>query len=193
MVTDRIQTAIEESIATKQLLADRCQEDIRALCEMAIGCLRRGGKLMFCGNGGSACDAAHAVGELVGWFEQKPRRAFSAIALGHEIPTVTAVGNDVGFSQIFARQVEALGRKGDLLVGISTSGSSPNVVQAMEAARKLEIDVAALASERGGPVVDLSQVAVRVPSENTARIQESHLLCVHILCQAVEIALATLD
>ncbi len=191
MVTDRIQAAIEESIATKQLLADRCQEDIRALCEMAIGCLRRGGKLMFCGNGGSACDAAHAVGELVGWFEQKDRRGFAAIALGHEIPTVTAVGNDVGFSQIFARQVEALGRKGDLLVGISTSGSSPNVVQAMEAARKMEIDVAALASERGGPVVDLAQVAVRVPSQNTARIQESHLLCVHILCQAVEMAFAT--
>ena len=191
MVTDRIQAAIEESIATKQLLADRCQEDIRGLCEMAVNCLRRGGKLMFCGNGGSSCDAAHAVGELVGWFEHKDRMGFAAIALGHEIPTVTAVSNDIGFSQIFARQVEALGRKGDLLVGISTSGSSANVVQAMEAARKMEIDVAALASEQLGPVVDLAQVAVRVPSENTARIQESHLLCVHILCQAVEIAFAT--
>ncbi len=146
---------------------------------------------MFCGNGGSACDAAHAAGELVGWFEHRDRKGFAAIALGHEIPTVTAVGNDVGFEEIFARQVEALGRKGDLLVGISTSGSSANVVRAMEVARDLGIEVAALASERGGAVVDLAKVAVRVPSKNTARIQESHLLCVHILCAAVERSLAT--
>ena len=146
---------------------------------------------MFAGNGGSACDAAHAAGELVGWFEDKDRKGFAAIALGHEIPTLTAVGNDKGFEEIFARQVEALGRKGDLLVGISTSGSSANVVRAMEVARDLGIEVAALASERGGPVVDLAKVAVRVPSENTARIQESHLLCVHILCAAVERGLTT--
>jgi D-sedoheptulose 7-phosphate isomerase len=127
----------------------------------------------------------------VGWFEDRDRPGLAAIALGHEIPALTAVANDVGFEQVFARQVEALGKKEDLLVGISTSGSSANVLRAMETARRLGIETAALGSERGGPVLDLAQVAVRVPSENTARIQESHLLCVHILCAAVEAALAT--
>lgn len=191
MVSNPIQAAIEESIATKQLLAERCMVDIKALCEAAVRCLRRGGKLMFCGNGGSSCDAAHAAGELVGWFEDRDRAGLAAIALGHEIPALTAVANDVGFEQVFARQVEALGKKEDLLVAISTSGSSANVVRAMETARRLGIETAALGSARGGPVLDLAQVAVRVPSKNTARIQESHLLCVHILCAAVEAALAT--
>lgn len=190
MVNDPIMAAIDESIATKQRLRERCGDELRELCEAAIRCLRQGGKIMFCGNGGSACDAAHAAGELVGWFEQKKRPGFAAIALGHEVPALTAVGNDAGFAEVFARQVEALGRKGDLLVGISTSGGSQNVVRAMETARSLDIDVAALVAERGGPVADLAGVAVRVPSQNTARIQESHLLCVHILCQAVENALA---
>lgn len=191
MPDDPILAAIEESIATKQRLRDACGDQIRQLCELAVRCLRDGGKIMFCGNGGSACDAAHAAGELVGWFEHKKRRGFAAIALGHEVPTLTAVGNDAGFVEVFARQLEALGRKGDLLVGISTSGSSKNVVCAMERARSLGIPAAALVGEKGGPVAELAQVAVRVPSGNTARVQESHLLCVHILCQAVEAALAS--
>lgn len=190
MGNDPILGAIAESIATKQRLRDRCGDELRGLCGAAVRCLKGGGKIMFCGNGGSACDAAHAAGELVGWFENNDRPGFAAIALGHEVPTLTAVGNDAGFEEVFARQVEALGKRGDLLVGISTSGSSKNVVRAMEEARRLGIETAALVSERGGPVADLADVAVRVPSENTARIQESHLLCVHVLCQAVELALA---
>jgi D-sedoheptulose 7-phosphate isomerase len=185
-----IDAAIRESIATKQRLLERCAGEIEALCAAAIRCIQGGGKLLFCGNGGSACDAAHAAGELVGWFEKKDRPAYAAIALGHETPALTAIGNDVGFEQVFARQVQALARKGDLLVGISTSGGSKNVAKALEQARALGVATAALVSGRGGRVADLADVAVRVPSRETPRIQESHLLVVHLLCAAVEAAMA---
>ncbi len=189
---DRIalERAIRESIATKERLLRSCLPAIEALCERAVTTIRAGGKLMFCGNGGSSCDAAHAAGELVGWFEQKDRPGYPAIALGHEVPTLTAVGNDVGFEHVFERQLRALGRRGDMLVGISTSGSSRNVVLAMGAAAELGISVAALISTRDGPMAELAEVAVRVPSADTARIQESHLLCVHLLCAAVEQGMA---
>src|SRR4051812_3295658 len=120
--------AIQESIVTKQRLLELCLPDLELLCQIAVRTLKEGGKLMFCGNGGSACDAAHAAGELVGWFEHKQRRPYAAIALGHEVPALTAIGNDSGFEQVFARQLAVLGRRGDLLVGISTSGGSRNVV-----------------------------------------------------------------
>jgi len=188
-MTDALAAQIRESIATKQRLLDRCLAEIRALCEAATAALRGGGKLMFCGNGGSACDAAHAAGELVGWFEDKERDGFAAIALGHEVPTLTAIANDSGYVDVFARQVRAIGRAGDLLVGISTSGGSRNVVRALEVARQCGIGTAALVSERGGPVADLADVAVRVPSGSTPRIQESHLLVVHVLCDHLERAL----
>jgi D-sedoheptulose 7-phosphate isomerase len=189
MKPEALRAAIEASIATKQRLLERCLPSIEHLCALSIRTLQSGGKLMFCGNGGSSCDAAHAAGELVGWFEQKRRRPYAAIALGHEVPALTAIANDSGYEQVFARQLEAIGSKGDLLVGISTSGTSKNVVAAMRKARALGIATAALASERGGPVAELADVAVLVPSKDTARIQEGHLLCVHLLCAAVEDAL----
>ncbi len=186
MQLDRIHASIRESIATKEALLERCDEEIRGLCEAALGSLQAGGKLLFCGNGGSSCDAAHAAGELIGWFENKDRAGVPAIALGHEIPSLTAIANDAGFEQVFARQLRALGRPEDLLIGISTSGGSKNVLAAMEAAKAVGMSTAALVSERGGPVAELAENAVRVPSHNTARIQESHILVVHILCAAVE-------
>ncbi len=184
-----IQATIQASIQTKEQLLQTCVDEIQALCEAAVQVLRDGGKLFFCGNGGSACDAAHAAGELVGWFEQKDRPGYPAIALGHEVPTLTAVGNDVGFTEIFARQLSALAASGDMLIGISTSGSSQNVVKAMRTAKAIGMKTGALVSTRPGEMADLADIAVRVPSHNTARIQESHLLCVHMLCAAVEQAL----
>jgi phosphoheptose isomerase len=189
MNQDVLRATIEASIATKQRLLAQCLPSIAALCERAIASLRGGGKLMLCGNGGSSCDAAHAAGELVGWFEQKQRRAYAAIALGHEVPALTAIANDSGYEQVFARQVEALGREGDLLVGFTTSGGSKNVVAALRAARARGIATAVLCGERRGPALEFADVAVQVPSANTARIQESHLLVVHMLCAAVEAAL----
>jgi phosphoheptose isomerase len=186
----KIRTAIEESIATKQRLLASCLPSVLALCELAVATLRGGGKILLCGNGGSSCDAAHAAGELVGWFEQKQRRPYAAIALGHQIPTVTAISNDAGYEHVFAREVEAIGRPGDLLIGITTSGGSKNVVMALRAARERRLATAVLCGEKRGAAVELADVAVQVPSSNTARIQESHLLCVHVLCAAVEDALA---
>jgi D-sedoheptulose 7-phosphate isomerase len=185
----KIRATIEESIATKQRLLQQCLPSLRRLCELAIATLRGGGKILLCGNGGSSCDAAHAAGELVGWFEQKQRRAYAAIALGHQVPSLTAIGNDAGYEHVFAREVEAIGRRGDLLVGFTTSGGSKNVVLALQRARALGLATAVLCGEKRGTALDHSDVAVMVPSTNTARIQESHLVCVHVLCAAVEDAL----
>lgn len=185
----KIRAAIDESIATKQRLAAQCLPAILRLCEVAIGTLRRGGKILLCGNGGSSCDAAHAAGELVGWFEKKQRPGYAAIALGHQVPALTAIGNDAGYEHVFAREVEAIGRAGDLLIGITTSGGSKNVVLALQKARALGLTTAVLCGEKRGAAVDLAEVAVQVPSGNTARIQESHLVCVHVLCAAIEDAL----
>jgi len=185
----KIRATIEESIATKQRLLAQCMPNLLRLCELAIATLRGGGKILLCGNGGSSCDAAHAAGELVGWFEQKQRRAYAAVALGHQVPALTAIGNDAGFEHVFAREVEAIGRLGDLLIGFSTSGGSKNVVAAMHKARAMGLATAVLCGEKRGALLDLADVAVQVPSANTARIQESHLVCVHIVCAAVEEAL----
>ena len=182
----KIRATVEESIATKQRFLDASTPSLAALCEAAVSCLKSGGKLLLCGNGGSSCDAAHAAGELVGWFEHKERPGYAAIALGHGVPALTAVANDAGYEHVFAREVEAIGKPGDLLIGITTSGGSNNVVAAMAKARELGLATAVLCGEKRGATADLADVAVHVPSTNTARIQESHLVCVHVLCAAVE-------
>ncbi|MGA1606931.1 MAG: D-sedoheptulose-7-phosphate isomerase [Planctomycetota bacterium] len=184
-----IDAQIRDSIQTKERFLSECSDALRRLCELATATVLGGGKLMFCGNGGSSCDAAHAAGELIGWFEDKDREGIPALALGHETPSVTAIGNDAGFEHIFSRQVRALGRPGDLLIGISTSGGSRNVVRAMETARAMGIATASFGSTRGGPVADLSDVAIAVPSTSTPRIQECHLVTVHVLCGWLEAAL----
>jgi D-sedoheptulose 7-phosphate isomerase len=185
----QIQKTLEESIATKQRLLAQCVPDIAKLCDLAVATLRGGGKILLCGNGGSSCDAAHAAGELVGWFEKKQRRPYAAIALGHNVATLTAIANDAGYEHVFAREVEALGRPGDLLVGFTTSGGSRNVVAALQQARMSGLSTAVMCGEKRGASLDHADVAVRVPSANTARIQECHLACVHIVCAAVEEAL----
>jgi D-sedoheptulose 7-phosphate isomerase len=190
MNPDRIRASIEESIATKQRLLATCTQQLRDLCELAIATLRGGGKILLCGNGGSACDAAHAAGELVGWFERKQRGPYAAVALGQSVPTLTAIGNDAGYEHVFAREVEGIGRAGDLLIGFTTSGGSRNVVAALRQAKAMGLATAVLCGEKRGAALDHADVAVQVPSTSTPRIQESHLVCVHILCAAVEDALA---
>jgi D-sedoheptulose 7-phosphate isomerase len=190
MRNSKIRSTIEDSIATKQRFMEHCLPALEQLCNLAVTTLRGGGKIMFCGNGGSSCDAAHAAGELVGWFEHKDRPGYAAIALGHQVPSLTAIGNDAGFEHVFRREVEAIGKAGDLLVGITTSGGSKNVLLAMQEARKLGIQTALLCGEKLGACAEHADVAVHVPSTNTARIQESHLVCVHVVCAAVEDAFA---
>ncbi len=155
-----------------------------ALC----ACIRAGGKVLFCGNGGSAADAEHFAAELTGRF-LRDRKPLPGLALVCNAPTVTAVANDYGFEAVFERQVRAIGRPGDALVGISTSGNSPNVVNALRAARELGMVTVALTGEHDGAADAYADHRLKVPSSETPRIQEMHLAVGHILCELIEDAL----
>lgn len=176
----------------------RCVERSKALlapaavlAEAAISVLRAGGKLLLCGNGGSAADSQHIATELTVRFETA-RRALPAIALTTDTSALTAAGNDFGFDQVFARQVAALGQKGDLLIGLTTSGNSPNVIEALTTGRRMGLATACLTGRDGGRIAaeGLAEHCLTVPSDSTARIQEMHILIGHLLCAAVDAAFA---
>lgn len=152
-------------------------------------CLRAGGKVMFCGNGGSAADAQHLAAELMGRF-LADRAPMASVALTVDTSALTAIGNDYGFEEVFARQVRGLGRPGDVLVGISTSGNSANVVAAFEAARAIGIDTIALTGGGGGKMALAATHLINVPSLSTPRIQEMHIAVGHTICELVEDALS---
>jgi len=145
----------------------------------------RGNKLLVCGNGGSAADAEHLVAELVGRYRDE-RRGLPALALVAGPATLTALGNDYGYARVFARQVEALARPGDLLFAISTSGRSPNVVEAARCARAMACRVVAFCGSAVGPLTELADIAIAAPSTVTARIQEVHGLCIHVICESLD-------
>ena len=147
--------------------------------------LRGGGKLLVFGNGGSAADAQHLSAELVGRF-QKERAAMPAIALTVDTSVLTSVANDYSFKQVFARQIEALGRPGDVALGISTSGESPNVVAALQAARAQGLKTVALTGRDGGSVGRAAEIHVNVPDQSTQRVQEVHQTLIHVLCEVIE-------
>jgi D-sedoheptulose 7-phosphate isomerase len=147
--------------------------------------VRRGGTLYFCGNGGSAADAQHLATEYVVRYMRK-RRAYPAVALTTDTSLLTAAGNDLGFAEIFARQIEALAKSGDLLIVHSTSGTSPNVLRAAEAARALGVEVLAFSARDGGALAGLADHAVIVPTDRTDRAQELHLCIEHLICEIVE-------
>lgn len=179
--------AIGES---RDLLA-RMQQDAR-LCAAAaeaagrlVGCLRAGGKLLICGNGGSAADAQHWAGELVSRFRYD-RPGLAAIALTTDTSILTAIGNDYGYERVFARQVEALGRPGDLLFALSTSGRSANVVAALRAARAAGLGTVGFTGAEGGAMAALCDLLIQVPSDSTPRIQEGHEVLGHAICEMVE-------
>ncbi len=168
-------------------------ETLAPLIETIAGCLidvlRSGGKVMFCGNGGSAADSQHLAAELEGRF-LIDRRPFAAIALTTNTSTLTAIGNDFGFEAVFERQVRGLGSARDALVGISTSGNSPNVLRALQAAREMQMPTIGFTGRAGGQMADLCDLCLRVPSLSTPRIQEMHILAGHIICELAERALA---
>lgn len=174
------------SSALTQVVAEQCQDAIVAAARMIAGVLRAGGKLLLCGNGGSAADCQHMAGELVNRLSADfPRPALPAVALTTDTSILTALSNDVGFDAVFARQVQALGRPGDVLLSISTSGTSPNVLRAVETARRIPLATIALTG-MGGRLKDMVDVVVAVPSENVQHVQEAHLAIEHILCYLVE-------
>jgi D-sedoheptulose 7-phosphate isomerase len=187
-VKDRIRyirECLAESADVKRRLAETGAEDILAAADMAIECLTAGGKILFCGNGGSASDSQHLAAEMVGRFRLN-RRGLAAVALTTDTSILTAVSNDFAFDEAFRRQVEALGRKGDLLVALSTSGRSPAVVKAAEEARRAGMKVLALTGEDPGPLGAAADAVIRVPSADTARVQESHIAAGHLICDLVE-------
>ena len=149
------------------------------------GVLEDGGTVYWCGNGGSASDSQHLAAELVGRF-RNDRKALRSVALSTDTSVLTCVGNDFGFDKVFSRQVEALGRPGDVLIGISTSGNSTNILRAFEAASGLGMATVGLLGRDGGLALPIVDEAIVIPSDSTARIQECHILIGHILCEIVE-------
>lgn len=177
-----------DSIAVKQEAEKILPEQVARGIVAMTNCLRSGGKVMACGNGGSAADAQHFAAELIGRFERE-RQELAAIALTTDTSILTAVGNDYSYDEIFSKQVRGLGKNGDILIGISTSGNSKNVVKAIEAAKKLGIKIIALTGNGGGKIaslLDADDINLCAPSTRTARIQETHLVLLHALCDGVD-------
>jgi D-sedoheptulose 7-phosphate isomerase len=184
-VAEHFSEALRDLAATAQRVADQLGPSLEGALAMVRDTVKQGGTLLFCGNGGSAADAQHLATEYVVRYSRQ-RRAYPALALTTDTSLLTAAGNDLGFDEIFARQVEALARPGDLLVIHSTSGNSPNVLRAAEAARGKGVAVLALTARDGGKLKALASHCVIVPTDRTDRAQELHLCIQHVICDAVE-------
>ena len=185
---NNVKNIFNASIAAKQEASSILSTKITAAINMMVTALKKGNKILSCGNGGSAADAQHFAAELVCRFERE-RPALAAIALTVDTSALTAISNDYHYDETFARQIDALAKENDVLLAISTSGFSPNVVRAIEQAHKNEMTVVALTGRDGGQVAKLltaNDVEIRVPSESTARIQEIHLLTIHCLCDQID-------
>jgi D-sedoheptulose 7-phosphate isomerase len=183
--TDSLQAIFADHVSVVSESAAHLLPPLAHCVGVARRCLRAGNKILACGNGGSAADAQHFVAELVGRYANA-RLPLAAIVLGSDTATFTAVSNDFGFEQVFARQVDALARPGDVLIAISTSGHSRNVINAAITARARECTVIAFTGRTGGELASLAGIAVRVPSDTVARIQEVHGLCLHALAQGLD-------
>ncbi|MGE5758859.1 MAG: SIS domain-containing protein [Gemmatimonadota bacterium] len=189
MTPERVREALQGRAALAAEIAAAHAGTIAAIAARYEATLREGGTLFFAGNGGSAADAQHMATEyVVRYHSQRP--ALRAVALTTDSSLLTAAANDLGFDEVFARQVEALGRPGDLLVLHSTSGESPNVIRAAQSARARGMGVIALLGKSGGSVRDLADLALVVPTDDTARIQEMHLAIEHLICEWIEERLA---
>ncbi len=184
----RIAGHFADSIATKQAALAAMRSAIEAAARLMADALRRGGKVMACGNGGSAADSQHFAAELLNRFERE-RSPLAAIALTTDTSTLTSIANDYSYELVFAKQVQALGRAGDVLLAISTSGESPNVKAAIRAAHERGVRVVALTGKGGGSIagqLTSADIHLCVPAERTARIQEVHLLAIHCLCDGID-------
>ena len=174
-----------ENIAENFKKLKNSSNKIAQISEICIESLKNGNKIIFCGNGGSAADSQHLAAELVGRYK-KNRPAIASIALTTDTSNITAIGNDFGYDTIFERQVEALGKQGDVLVGISTSGNSKNVVLAFEKAKKMGITTIAFTGQKGGKMKELADITLNVPSDITNNIQEMHIASGHLICGIIE-------
>ena len=167
------------------LLDGACGQAIEQIGTLFVDTLNNGGCIFWCGNGGSAADSQHLAAELIGRFKND-RRALRSVALSTDTSIITSVANDFGYDDVFSRQVEGLGREGDVLVGMTTSGNSENVLRAFKTANAMGIKTVALLGRGGGKAAGMADISLVVPSDSTARIQESHILIGHILCELIE-------
>jgi len=174
-------------ISLRQAMRNHLPQQLLQASALLLDCLQQGGKIIACGNGGSAADAQHFAGELVNRFEED-RPALAAVAITHDASVITSIGNDIHFNAIFSRQVAALGRSGDLLLAISTSGDSPNILAAVEQAAASGMQVIALTGRDGGALGRHSAVTMHlnIPHPSTPRVQEMHITCLHILCSLID-------
>ena len=187
-LTDRIKQHFADSIAAKREAAKALPSAIEAAGERMVQCLLQNGKILACGNGGSAGDAQHFSAELLNRFEQE-RPGLPAVALTTDTSTITAIANDYSYDEVFAKQVRALGQPADVLLAISTSGASPSIIDAARAAHEREMSVVALSGKDGGALAKQlteNDIEIRVPASRTARIQEVHLLVLHCLCDFID-------
>ncbi|MCS7214595.1 MAG: D-sedoheptulose 7-phosphate isomerase [Thermodesulfovibrio sp.] len=184
-IEDKIRKAYEESIKVKEHFFKENIALIKEVAEIIAKSLNEGGKILIFGNGGSATDASHIAAEFVNRFKRE-RPGLPAIALNTDMAVLTAIANDYDYSEIFAKQVKALGQSGDIVIGISTSGSSRNVIKAIEVAKKRGLKSIAFTSSKGEKLISKVDYAFAVPSEDTPRIQETHITLGHILCELVE-------
>lgn len=187
-LSNRITQQFTDSIAVKQTALAAMAAPIEAAIQLMVGSLKNDGKIMACGNGGSAADAQHFAAELLNRFEME-RPPLAAVALTTDSSTLTSIANDYRYEEVFSKQVLGLGRKGDVLLAISTSGNSPNVIEAIHAAHQRGVHVVALTGKQGGKIAGLlksDDVHLCVPSDRTARIQEVHLVTLHCLCDGID-------
>jgi len=180
---------IKEEILSHQAVVkkilDEMVDDIQKASQKVVNTIKSGNKIILCGNGGSAGDAQHISAEFIGRFKSE-REALPAIALTTDTSALTAIANDYGYDRVFSRQLQALGREGDLLIAISTSGNSQNILEAIYLAKNMKIEVIALTGKDGGKMKNISDLTIVVPSEDTARIQEMHIMIGHIFCMEVD-------
>jgi D-sedoheptulose 7-phosphate isomerase len=185
-LAEKVQTYLLESADIKRQVAEKCIYSILDAADLIADTFRADGKILLCGNGGSAADCQHMATEFVSRLSKEfERPGLPAIALTTDTSFLTAFTNDCGFEGVFARQVQALGRPGDVLIGISTSGNSPNIIRAVEAARAANMRIVALTGN-GGHLTEIADIAIAVPSDNTQHIQEAHLGIEHLLCYLIE-------
>ncbi len=185
-----IKESLNESASLKKLIIEHCEADILKAVELIVNVYKNGKKLLLIGNGGSAADCQHIATELMIRLNHHIKRpALPAIALTTDTSNLTAGGNDIGYENVFARNVEGLGNEGDVLWAISTSGNSPNIIKAIEVAKSKKMFVLGLTGLTGGRMSNMCDVIIKVPSENTQRIQEGHLTIEHIICELVELEL----
>lgn len=182
---DKISKAIKESIAVKESILKEHILNIESAARAVSASLKNGGKILIFGNGGSAADSQHFAAELVGRFK-KERKALAAIALSVDTSALTAIANDYGYEASFSRQVEALGKIGDIAFGISTSGNSKNVIAAFKKAHELGLKTIGLLGSGGGEIAKACDISIAIGSKDTPRVQESHITIIHILCELIE-------